>query len=143
MRKSFLILSIFVLLAFAPNVFGQKSQRITFSRGATEKTISGKLNGFKDKKIYVIKVLKGQTLNTEQIKSESSARYISVEITSPSGEDVTDSDASCNNMKEVNPTEAGDYVITVYECKKGDEFRGNFKLKVSVKTLPPNIKALT
>lgn len=141
MRKSLLILLIFISSAFA--AFAQKPQRVTIKRGATTVTISGKLSGFKDKKVYVIKVLKGQMLNTEQIKTEASARYISVEITSPSGEDVTDSDASCNNLKEISPTEAGDYVITVYECKKGDEFRGSFKLKVTVKTPPPNIKVLT
>jgi hypothetical protein len=142
MRKSFLILSIFILLALAPCVFGQKSQRVTFRRGATETTISGKLNNFRDKKVYVIKVLKGQILQTDQIKSESSARYISVEITSPSGEDVSDRDASCNNLKEVSPTEAGDYTITVYECQKGDRWRGNFKLKVSVKNVPPVIDVI-
>ena len=142
MRKSFLILSIFILLAIAPNVFGQKAQRVTFKRGATEKTISGKLNDFRDKKVYVIKVLKNQILQTGQIKSESSARYISVGITNPSGEDVSDRDASCNSLKEVKPTEAGDYTITVYECRKADRWRGNFKLKITVKNIPPVINVV-
>ncbi|HEY0430138.1 MAG TPA: hypothetical protein VGC76_20310 [Pyrinomonadaceae bacterium] len=135
MRKVFLILSVFILMAFIalPGAFGQKKQRVKFGRGAVQTTISGKLNGYKDKQVYVIKVRKGQTLNTEQIKSDASTHYVTVEITSPSGEDVSDSDASCNDMKEVTPTAAGDYLITVYECQKADRWRGSFKLKVSVK----------
>ena len=135
MRKSLFILSIFILSAVValPSVFGQKSERVKFKSGVTEATISGKLNGYKDKKVYVIKVLKGQTLTTEQVSSASSLHYISVSIVNPAGEEISDADASCNNQKEVDPTEAGDYKITVYECAKADAWRGNFKLKVTVK----------
>ena len=135
MRKGLLILSVFVLLALAaaPDAPGQKKQRVNFKPGAVQTTISGKLNNYKDRKVYVVKVRKGQTLNTEQIKSDASTHYVSVEITSPAGKDVSDSDASCNDVKEVGPTVAGDYRITVYECQKADAWRGSFKLRISVK----------
>lgn len=122
-----------IFLAASSAIFAQSSSRVKFAKGATSANIVGKLNGFKDNKIYRIKVREGQTLNTEQIMNEASLHYISVSITDPSGADVTDSDASCNSRKEVTPTAAGDYVITVYECQKADKWRGSFKLKVTVK----------
>lgn len=122
-----------VTFAASASIFAQKATRITFYKSSKAATVSSSLRSFKDKKVYVIKVRKGQTLNTEQIRAEASAHYISVSIKSPSGKDVTDSDASCNNRKEITPTEAGDYKITVYECQKADAWRGRFRLKVSVK----------
>ena len=126
---------IVLLIVFAASiaVSAQKAARITLYGKATSATISGTLRGYEDKKVYVIRVAEGQTLSTEQIKAEASLRYVSVSIKNPAGEDVTDSDASCNNQKQVAPTVAGDYTITVYECQKADEWRGRFKLKVTVK----------
>lgn len=126
------IAAIVVLFILSTALFAQSATRVTFRRGATLAIVSGKLNDYKSQKVFVIKVLSGQTLHTEQIKSENSTRYITVSIKSPSGADATDSDASCNNRKEVAPTEAGDYTITVYECRKADAWRGKFNLKVSV-----------
>ena len=133
MRKKLLIVSVFVLLAFgAANVFAQKAQRITFKRGAKQAVATGNLYSYKGKKVFVIRVRRGQTLTTAQIRSNSSNRYISVSITAPNGEDVSDSDASCNNRKEVTPTVAGDYRIEVVECMKADQWRGSFRLKIRV-----------
>ena len=133
MRKKLLIVSVFVLLAFgATNVFAQKAQRITFKRGAKQAVATGNLYSYKGKKVFVIRVRRGQTLTTAQIRSNSSNRYISVSITAPNGEDVSDSDASCNNRKEVTPTVAGDYRIEVVECMKADQWRGSFRLKIRV-----------
>jgi len=131
MRKIFRFSAVaFILLMTATFAFSQ--QRITFKRGAKQAIVTGNLNGYKSKRVFVIRVRRGQTLRTEQIKSNSSNRYISVAITAPNGEDVTDSDASCNNRKEVSPTRAGDYRIEVYECRKADAWRGSFRLKIRV-----------
>jgi hypothetical protein len=46
---------------------------------------------------------------------------------------VGDSDASCNNRREISPTVAGDYRIEVVECQKADRWRGRFYLRVSVR----------
>ena len=131
MRKIFQIFTVAVILFIAAtHSFSQ--QRITFKKGAKQATVTGNLKNYKSKRVFVIRVRRGQTLRTEQIKSDSSNRYITVYIKAPNGKDVTDSDASCNNRKEVSPTRAGDYRIKVVECMKADAWRGSFKLKVRV-----------
>ena len=133
MRKKLLIGFVFVLLAFgATNIFAQKAQRIKFKRGAKQAIARGNLYSYKSKKVFVIRVRRGQTLTTGQIRNESSNRYITVFITAPNGEDVNDSDASCNDRKQITPTVAGDYRIEVVECMKADPWRGSFRLKIRV-----------
>lgn len=105
-----------------------RTARITFKRGATSSTVVGSLTGFRDRKVYAIKVRAGQTLSTHQTGSNN----ITLSITDPNGNDVTDSDASCNNRKSISPTVAGDYTITVTECQKADEWRGTFRFRITV-----------
>lgn len=130
-------LQILVVLVFAllvsTEVSAQKATRIIFNKNATAATVSGSLKSYADKKVFVIKVRQGQTLSTEQIKSETSTSYVTVSIKDPSGEIVGDEDASCNSSQEAAPTVAGDYTITVVECQKADAWSGNFVLKVTVK----------
>jgi hypothetical protein len=133
MRKSLMFLALFIFSSFGANeIFAQKTQRLYFKRGAKQLVATGSLSGYKGKKVFLIRVRAGQTLTTEQSKSDASTHYITVSITAPNGEDVSDSDASCNNRKEITPTVAGDYRIEVYECMKADAWRGNFRLKVRV-----------
>jgi hypothetical protein len=133
MRKIFQILAVPVILFLtATFAFSQKAQRITFKRGAKQAIVTGNLYSYKSRRVFLIRVRRGQTLRVEQRKSDASLRYITVAITAPNGEDVTDSDASCNNRKRVSPTRAGDYRIEVYECQKADAWRGKFWLKVRV-----------
>ena len=126
-----LIATAFVFL-ISVEVSAQKATRIEFYKDSTGATVSSNLRNYKDRKVYVIKIRAGQTLKTEQIKGDST-RYVTVSIKNPSGKVVGDSDASCNNRKEITPTVAGDYTITIYECQKADEWRGRFRLKVTVK----------
>jgi hypothetical protein len=122
---------VIVLLSSTSKVFGQT--RIRFAGGGTSATVSGSLRSYQSKKVYVIRVRGGQTLTTRQINSSSSNHDITIYIKSPSGEDVGDSDASCNNRREITPTEAGDYRIEVVECQKSDPWRGSFKFRVTVR----------
>ena len=115
--------------AFSLNAFGQKATRIKFARGATRASVSGTLNGYKSEKLFVIRVKAGQTLRTQQV---GNSHDITIVIENPEGEDVSDSDASCNNRREVSPTEAGNYHIRVVECQKADRWRGRFRFRVSV-----------
>lgn len=134
MRKYTQILIVLSLMFLGSKaVSAQTAERINFYKGATEATVSSSLRSFRDKKVFVIKVRRGQTMNVEQIRAESSFRLVSLSIKSPSGADATDADASCNSRKTVAPTEAGDYFITVYGCGKVDAWRGRFRLKISVK----------
>lgn len=124
-----------LLFAFAAAaIFAQNATRVKFGKGTQSATVSGHLNNYKSEKVFIIRVRKGQTLRTEQIKSNNSLHYTTVSIKSPSGKTVGDSDASCNNRKETEPTRTvGDYKITVFECRKADAWRGRFHLKVIVK----------
>lgn len=131
MRKIFQIFAIAPIL-FAAVTLAAAQQRITFRQGAKQAVATGSLSSYKSKKVFVIRVRRGQTLSTEQFKSDSSNKYITVYIKGPNGREVGDSDASCNNRKEISPTRAGDYRIEVVECMKADAWRGSFKLKVRV-----------
>lgn len=121
------------VLALSVAVFGQKTTRIKFARGAVSSTITGTLNGYKDEKLYVIRVKPGQRLTTEQIIFRNGSKPVTIFVEDPTGEGVGDSDASCNNRKDITPTEAGDYRIRVVECQKADPWRGSFKFKVTVR----------
>lgn len=111
----------------------QKYSRIKFAKGSATKTVYGTLNSYKDRKIFKIKVLAGQALSLEQIAGNEDFRIITTFIKDPLGEDVTDMDASCNNRKEIAPTTAGDYTIEIVQCQKADEWKGEFKFRVTVK----------
>jgi len=131
MKKTIRIVFILLILnVSSATIFAQQLTRVKFRKGAISAVVTGNLSNYRSEKRFVIRVRAGQTLKVEQIKSENSTHYVTVSIKSPNGEDVTDSDASCNNRKEITPTVAGDYVITVTECMKADEWRGSFKLKL-------------
>lgn len=130
MKSKILVLSSLIFLLFAvASVSAQ--QRIYFKRGAKQAIAAGSLRNYRSKKVFVIRVRRGQTLRTEQL-GNSSGGPVTVAIKAPNGEYVGDSDASCNNRKEITPTRAGDYRIEVVECMKADAWRGNFRLKVRV-----------
>jgi hypothetical protein len=122
---------IVLLLAVSATALAQTSTRIKFRRGAVYSDVSGTLNSFKRIRTYFIKVRAGQTLHTEQRGGGS--RPITIYIKDPNGSAVGDSDASCNNRREISPTEAGDYRIEVVECRKADPWRGRFTFRVTVR----------
>jgi len=111
-------------------VLAQKTTRVRFTKGATKATISGTLKGYRSRRVFIIKVRAGQTLSTTQV---GDSHDITIYIKDPAREDVGDSDASCNNRREITPTDAGDYQITVVECQKADAWKGTFRLRVTVK----------
>ena len=126
LASNFLIIPL-LLPIFA---FCQKSIRINFAKGADSTVVSGSLNGYKQTKNYRIRVHAGQTLKTEQVGDRHD---ITIFIQGPSDEDVGDSDASCNNRRDITPTVAGDYKIQVVECRKADPWKGSFRFRVTVR----------
>ena len=131
MKKLLLITTLFfALLVSASSVSAQRATRIAFRRGATTSVVSGTLNGYRGNRNFVIRVRRGQTLRTEQFGDRHD---ITIYIQGPHGEDVDDSDASCNNRRGVTPTVAGDYKIQVVECQKADAWRGSFRFRVTVR----------
>ncbi len=134
MKKQFLILFTFILLAVPMSTFGQKAVRVKFAKDATTAIATGSLKGYKSKAVvFVIRVKAGQTLTVEQLLPRNSTKSITLGITNPSGEDVTDAEANCNNNKTVENTAAGDYRIEVIECAKADAWSGSFKIRFTVK----------
>ena len=132
-RLQVMLCVVAVSLFAAADVFAQKASRIKFKRGAHSAYVSGTLSGYDSKRLYLLRVRSDQTLNTEAIGISQGNHYITIYITSPSGEPVGDSDASCNNRREIAPTEPGDYRIEVVECQKADPWRGSFRFRVTVK----------
>jgi hypothetical protein len=128
-RTSSLAAVILILCSVTTDLSAQT--RIRFARGAVRTDVSGTLNGFRSKRTYVIRVRSGQTLRTQQVGG--SRRPITISVRDPRGNDVSDADASCNNRKEISPTEAGDYTIEVFECQKADPWRGRFTFRVTVR----------
>lgn len=130
-RLAVLAFTVFALtVIFTVDSSAQSVSRIHFARGAVSAIAGGSLNGYKDKRTFVIKVRAGQTLTTEQ----SGGRPITIEVIRPDGEPFEgDMDLSCHNRHEVTPTEAGDYRLVVTECQKADSWRGRFRFKVTVR----------
>lgn len=131
MRNISLISIVAILLLLSSASFAQTATRIKFARDAVRANVSGTLNSYRTKRVYVVRVREGQTLRTEQ--AGSSAGPITIFLKDPNGSDVGDSDASCNNKREISPTQAGDYRIEVVECRKADPWRGRFTFRVTVR----------
>lgn len=104
---------------------------IKFARGATTAAVKGTFSGFNQEQQYSIEVNKGQSMTVEQVNPGD--QRTTIWLTDPKGEDASDADLSCNNKKQVKPTLAGTYVISVSECMKADPWKGAYTIKVTVK----------
>jgi hypothetical protein len=124
-----IIPTLILLISFSSALNAQTSSRIKFRRGAVTTAVAGTLQGYRSKRVYVIRVRGGQTLTTEQ----TGGRPITIYVKDPMGHSVGDSDASCNNRREISPTEAGNYRIEVVECRKADPWSGRFTFRVTVR----------
>ncbi|HKP70512.1 MAG TPA: hypothetical protein VJV05_14590 [Pyrinomonadaceae bacterium] len=129
--KALFLSCVAVVFFLSSTVSGQGPTRIKFRKGAVKADVSGTLNSFNSIRRYVIRVRSGQTISTEQIGGEG--RPITISLTGPNDEDAGDSDASCNNRREIAPTKAGDYHIEVIECRKAEPWRGRFTFRVTVR----------
>jgi hypothetical protein len=124
------IFAVLIAAAFSLTAAAQAPKRIKFAPGATSAVVSGHLNGYRLGRRYVIRVRAGQTLTTRHLGGGT--HPITIFVTDPGGQDVGDSDASCNNRREIVPTVAGDYRIRVVECRKADRWHGPFRFRVTV-----------
>jgi hypothetical protein len=115
-----------ILLAVSLTAFARPVKRITFPKGATKVSVSAYLNGYKDSQIFLIKLRKGQKMTLDATRS------VSLFISNPNGEDVSDMDLSCHSRQTVEKTTSGDYKIKAIQCGKADEWKGSFKLTVKV-----------
>jgi hypothetical protein len=125
-----LIAAAFFVMALSFAASAQKATRVTFAKGATSATVSGQMSGFRTERVYVIRVLPGQTLSVEQADR---SKPVTIYIQDPTGEDATDMDLSCHSKHTISNTLRGDYRITVTECKKADPWRGTYRIRFSVR----------
>lgn len=124
------VLLMFLMIISSTESFAAKPKRVKFAKNATEKIIKGTMKSYKSGAEYLISVKAGQTLVVKQENRDN--HYISLIITAPNGEDVTDSAANCNSNKTISDTIAGDYKISVKECLKADAWRGGYQIKFKV-----------
>jgi len=122
-----LLISVFALLPAAASA----QTWVNFAPGAVSKTMTGTMNGFNSRRVYLIRVKRGQTMAVKQVGGGSHTIYIS-EIADPAGGDASDMDASCNNNKTVSPTKRGVYRVTGQECQKVDPWRGRYRIRFRV-----------
>lgn len=129
MKKS---LSILIILTAVLTAFARPVKRIKFPKGATQVTVKGELKNYRDVQEYVIRLRENQTFKIDQIDGEDiTGGAVSISVTDPDGENVDDYAADCHSYFRLPKTKAGDYKIRVFECLKGDEWNGTFKIKVS------------
>jgi len=128
MRSKIFFLVIAAISLFASPSFAQKATRVNFKKGAHSTVITGKLNGYKGERVFLVRVRDGQTLRVETL-----AKAVSVWIEVPPGSVEQDLAADCHGNSEITPTTKGDYKLTVQECQKADPWHGTFKVRVTVK----------
>lgn len=129
--QSILMLSIIGLMASQVTASAQV-RRISFKRGATTASVTGKLKGWKDQQQYVIRLRAGQTMNLA-VEGKCDDCYAEIGVSSPIGANDEVDTAMCLCMVEVTKTAAGDYRITIGENRKGEKWKGSFVLTVEVK----------
>ena len=129
MKRAFRILSL-ISITFVLSLAVSAQTRVNFAPGATSKIMTGTMSGFNSKRVFLIRVKRGQKMTVEQVRGSHAITII--EIRDPSGDDVSDMDASCNSRKWVSPTKRGDYRVTIQECQKADPWRGKFRLRFRV-----------
>jgi hypothetical protein len=128
MKRLFWV-SLLISFLFLLSMAASAQTRVRFAPGATSAVVTGQLNGFNSRRVFLIRVRRGQRVQVEQI---GSSHPVSTALEDPAGEDVSDMDASCNSHKDVSPTKRGDYTLTVGECRKADRWRGKFRLRIRV-----------
>lgn len=127
MRRSIqVVVAALAVTALASPAYGAIS-RISFKKGTSSATVSGRFKTIDDEKSYLLRVGDGQT-----IKITGSAKT-SVFVIDPMGDDATDQDLGCNAKKQIDDTISGDYEIQVSPCLKYDNPTGPYKLTVSVR----------
>jgi hypothetical protein len=125
MRK--ILATVLILFIYSTIIFARPVIRIKFPKRATKVNVSANLNGYNDSQNFVIKLLAGQTIKLNTNKP------VTLSITDPNGNDVSDMDSSCNSQKTIENTISGDYKIKAVEYLQANAWKGIFKLTVDVK----------
>ena len=108
-RVTFLVVAIVFVMIAATSAFSQVPKRIQLARGAASSVVLGTLNGYNDKRTFVIKLRRGQTLTTES----AGDNHITVDIKPPRGARYeADLAADCHDRHRVPRSAPADGSIT-------------------------------
>ena len=130
MKKLILFSVVGLIVAAAGSASAQRATRVNFRRGAHSTVVTGYLSNYKQSKNFVIRVRAGQTMKIEGIGDHAVSTYLE----GPPGSNYTqDMAADCHNHAEVDKTDAGDYKLSVQECSKADQWRGTFKVRITIR----------
>ena len=131
MKKLILLALVAMTLGIsATAVVAQRATRVNFRRGTHSTVITGYLSGYKSSKVFVIRVRARQRMTIEAIGN----RIVSTLLEGPPGSNYEqDMAADCHSHAEAEPTDAGDYKLTVAECQKADPFKGTFRVRITVR----------
>lgn len=104
--------------------------QVKFKRGANTLYLTGHLSGYEQKRIFTIRVRRGQTMNIRDVGRNAVSVWVEGPPRSGYEQDLA---ADCHGRTDVSPTVAGVYRLTVTECRKVDRWRGPFRVKVTVR----------
>ena len=123
-------------VALTSTATAQKTTEIWFDgseNGNKTATAFGHLSGYPDSDSFIVHVAPGQTLDVIQLKSSNSKHYVTLSVFNPTGREVDDHDASCNNQKRISSKMGGSYIVTAQECQKADAWAGCYRLRFSLR----------
>jgi hypothetical protein len=104
--------------------------RVNFRRGMTTIVFTGKLSNYNQKRVFVVRVLRGQSMKIRDVGNNAVSIWVQGPPHSGYQQDLA---ADCHGRSDVSPTVAGDYKLTIQECQKADRWRGVFKVRVTVR----------
>jgi hypothetical protein len=114
----------------ATAVSAQRATRVNFRRGSHSTVVTGYLSGYKGSKVFLIRVRAGQKMTIEGIGDNAASTFLE----GPPGSNYEqDMAADCHSHAEADPTDAGDYKLTVQECQKADPWKGTFRVRITVR----------
>jgi len=129
MKRCLIISAVFAAMLMAAGSTSEQT-RVRFKKGATSAVLTGKLSNYKQKRVFLVRVRGDQMMSITSIGHHA----VSVWVEGPPGSGYEqDLAADCHGNSAFGPTVKGDYKITVQECQKADQWRGTFKVKVTVR----------
>ena len=104
-------------------------ERIQFARNAVSATVTGSLQNYQSKRVYLLRMNAWQKLDIRQVPS--AGHPVTISVTDPRGRNIDDWAADCHSYHESMTRLAGDYRITVTACKRADPWKGKFIINVT------------
>lgn len=131
MKKLIVLIVLALGIAISTSIVSaQRATRVNFRRGSHSAVVTGYLAGYKSERNFLIRVRAGQKMTIESIGTNG----VSTFLEGPPGSNYQqDMAADCHDHAEADPTDAGDYKLSVVECQKADRWKGTFRVRITVR----------